>query len=611
MKKIRMASFFLLLLHLIINCMTRSASFPSKDLLGIAPQDEMYYKVASGAIKCRDGSKKFSKSQLNDDFCDCVDGTDEPGTSACPNGKFYCRNAGHTPLFVHSSRVNDGICDCCDGSDEYDGKVNCSNTCWEAGKVARERLKKKITTYQEGITLRKREIEQAKLAVAKDEAELLKLKNEEKVLKGLVQQLKERKELIEKAEEKERLQREKEEEKRKAEKEESKAEEKADSLEGESMKSSNDDKIGLLEDSPKDETDVHDNFVADVDEHDENERSQSNGAEQHDDSNKEEESATAYKTDPLDTGSKATDGSENSESLSREELGRIVGSRWTGKKSDEQQSVEVDAAENHEEPPKDENEEEYTNGYDTENEDDHHKYDDDDDSDDQIDEDLEEEDHVSSSSYKYDSDDESNLSDMTSTSNPTWLEKVQQTVRKIMQAVNLFQTPVDKSEADHIRKEYEESTARLSKMQSRISSLTEKLKKDFGPEKEFYSYYGRCLESKQNKYVYKICPFKQATQEEGHSTTRLGNWEKFEDSYRIMHFSNGDKCWNGPDRSLKVRLRCGLKNEVTDVGEPSRCEYEALLSTPAVCVEGKLKELQDKLDLLNKEQPTRQGHDEL
>lgn len=32
------------------------------------------------------------------------------GTSACPNGKFYCRNAGHAPLFMFSSRVNDGIC---------------------------------------------------------------------------------------------------------------------------------------------------------------------------------------------------------------------------------------------------------------------------------------------------------------------------------------------------------------------------------------------------------------------------------------------------------------------------------------------------------------------
>lgn len=32
------------------------------------------------------------------------------GTSACPGGKFYCRNVGHTPLLVFSSRVNDGIC---------------------------------------------------------------------------------------------------------------------------------------------------------------------------------------------------------------------------------------------------------------------------------------------------------------------------------------------------------------------------------------------------------------------------------------------------------------------------------------------------------------------
>lgn len=31
-------------------------------------------------------------------------------------------------------------------------------------------------------------------------------------------------------------------------------------------------------------------------------------------------------------------------------------------------------------------------------------------------------------------------------------------------------------------------------------------------------------------------------------------WDKFEDSYRVMVFSNGDKCWNGPDRSLKVLI---------------------------------------------------------
>lgn len=56
--------------------------------------------------------------------------------------------------------------------------------------MARDKLRKKIATYQEGVTLRKQEVERAKLGLAKDEAELSKLKDEEKILKGLVQQLK-------------------------------------------------------------------------------------------------------------------------------------------------------------------------------------------------------------------------------------------------------------------------------------------------------------------------------------------------------------------------------------------------------------------------------------
>lgn len=83
-----------------------------------------------------------------------------------------------------------------------------------------------------------------------------------------------------------------------------------------------------------------------------------------------------------------------------------------------------------------------------------------------------------------------------------------------------------------MRKEYDESSGKLSKIQSRISSLKQKLKQDFGipktwrkpflivilftlactrirfqylqiitagPEKEFYSFYGQCFESKENK----------------------------------------------------------------------------------------------------------------
>lgn len=102
-------------------------------ILGIHPLDEKYFN--SELIKCKDGSKIFNRDRINDNFCDCVDGTDEPGTSACPTGKFYCRNVGSMPRFLFSSRVNDRICDCCDGSDEYDGNIDCPNTCIMGGNV--------------------------------------------------------------------------------------------------------------------------------------------------------------------------------------------------------------------------------------------------------------------------------------------------------------------------------------------------------------------------------------------------------------------------------------------------------------------------------------------
>lgn len=619
MKQLSLILFFSLFCTIFFGLIRRSASVPSTDLLGIPPEDESYYKAlsTSGAMKCKDGSKKFTKSQLNDDFCDCPDGTDEPGTSACPDGKFYCRNAGHAPLFMFSSRVNDGICDCCDGSDEYDGQVKCSNTCWEAGKVARDRLKKKIATFQEGVTLRKQEIEQAKLAIAKDEAELSKLKNEEKVLKGLVEQLKEHKEKIEKAEEKERSQKEKE-EKEKKEAEEAQREKSKDveevSSQGKPLESTNDDHIGLLEDSPSDK-DVVEHSLDPVHELEYAERSGKDepltNEVQEDSAKKEEDSSVAHDSGS-DINIEEKDASENTEALSKEELGRLVASRWTrdntGQQTGEVDDGKDDRHEISEEAPDDAHDEEYE-GYESESEDDSQKYNEDDEEEDHV-EDFEEEKHDDfSSPYRSVSDDELDVSDITTSSSPSWLEKIQQTVRNILQAVNLFQTPVDVSEAARVRKEYDESSSKLSKIQSRISSLTKKLNQDFGPEKEFYSFYSKCFEIKQNKYVYKICPFKQASQEEGHSTTRLGNWDKFEDAYKAILFSSGDKCWNGPDRSLKVRLRCGLKNEATDVDEPSRCEYVALLSTPVLCVEEKLKELQDKLDLMNKQQP--QSHDEL
>jgi hypothetical protein len=67
---------------------------------------------------CRNGIQFIALNYVNDDYCDCNDGSDEPGTSACSNTKvlFECADRRKS---IPTSMVNDGIRDCVDGSDEY------------------------------------------------------------------------------------------------------------------------------------------------------------------------------------------------------------------------------------------------------------------------------------------------------------------------------------------------------------------------------------------------------------------------------------------------------------------------------------------------------------
>jgi hypothetical protein len=68
----------------------------------------------------------------------------------------------------------------------------------------------------------------------------------------------------------------------------------------------------------------------------------------------------------------------------------------------------------------------------------------------------------------------------------------------------------------------------------------------------------RCFHADVDKYVYEICPFKDAHQRDGAAATSLGAWKGFEDAHAAMLFAGGQHCWNGPQRSIKARLPAAL-----------------------------------------------------
>ena len=187
-------------------------------LRGVDPALAARYESSKGSFTCFDRSKSLPFGQVNDNFCDCLDGSDEPGklwcclsneqcmvssihfpagTSACANGVFYCRNRGHEPLRVNASMVDDGICgelthilptcllahstphthartDCCDGTDEPKGR--CQSTCLAAGADMRKALRAQAAAFSAGAAKREAYVKEAGGKRAAWQAQLTKAK---------------------------------------------------------------------------------------------------------------------------------------------------------------------------------------------------------------------------------------------------------------------------------------------------------------------------------------------------------------------------------------------------------------------------------------------------
>lgn len=85
--------------------------------------------------------------------------------------------------------------------------------------------------------------------------------------------------------------------------------------------------------------------------------------------------------------------------------------------------------------------------------------------------------------------------------------------------------------------------------------------------------------------MYEVCPYGKATQSEANRPVTLGEHEFDDDEDGVLKFKNGFPCWNGPSRSLLVRLECGPEDRILQVSEPAKCEYEAIMETPLMCAE--------------------------
>ncbi|XP_034413114.1 glucosidase 2 subunit beta-like [Cyclopterus lumpus] len=160
--------------HVIIAAVLWCGFADSRKIRGVAPSYKRFYRQRKSFL-CIHGSKIIPFEQVNDDYCDCDDGSDEPGTSACPRGRFYCTNLGFRPHYIPSSRVNDGICDCCDASDEYNSHAHCQNTCWNLGQRERAYVAGQMRTLDEGLQLKQQLIEEGLLLWRENQAQLREL----------------------------------------------------------------------------------------------------------------------------------------------------------------------------------------------------------------------------------------------------------------------------------------------------------------------------------------------------------------------------------------------------------------------------------------------------
>ena len=496
--------------------------------------------TTANTFTCLDGSKTIKLSRLNDDYCDCKDGSDEPGTAACTfpvtgslnpdvisreTFRFQCTNTGFEKLnqqFFHS-RINDGICDCCDGSDEYLNPGKCPNRCEAYSAEREEEEKRREANRQAGLKAKAELLEKASKLREDWKQEVITLEGQ---LGSLQQQLDDaeaevaKQEIIEKEKRKE--------------------------IHEESLKKKEIWEKEQAEKKAQREAEEEAAVAAAA----EKEKQQ---AEQEIPSEQQQATETPSETEN-------NNNNDNIECVYWRQTGGCSGTGERERQGDRTCDQLIESGHSgYCECKADGNDETYPfdcghrplkcekvcafRG-----------------ADEGFEEPISPEEAAKSSA-----------------------PPVEETFT--VDDGSSFNLP----EAADARRKRDDARVKLSSTQESIKTKKADLEKEYGSENVFLGLADSCFEKPTGEFTYKLCPMKEAFQ--GHTslgkfksfaTQTYASWGAKEDFSKQM-YEGGTHCWRGPARSCEVVLVCGPENEIKSVEEPSMCAYKMVFSTPAIC----------------------------
>ncbi|KAJ8069571.1 hypothetical protein OCU04_000010 [Sclerotinia nivalis] len=524
---------------------------------GVGPEFAKFYKSIDKFTCLSNPSISIEISKVNDDYCDCPDGSDEPGTSACtylshlsppqplqsstgssPHNTslalpgYYCKNKGHIPAYVPFTYVNDGVCDyelCCDGSDEWEGVggITCADKCADIGKEWR-RLDDIRTKAQ--IKANKKREELVKEAQGLRAGVLMKIGRTEL---EIIELEKKEEELKRKYEEVERRER------------------------GKVVKTSGEktSKVAILAAMAKTRVEELRDALTGV---------------------QAKKLALQNKVKELE-GILSRFKEERNPNFNDEGVKRAV-KAWedyaASKDAGEDEDVESQdkAVEETAKPENDGIEWEVWE--------------------------MDEEESDVDAIYKFE--------EYLPQSIRAWVHQKVTDLRIILVENGILadnaNSGSESKAVQNARSAYQTVSDDVGVKRNTLSDLKFDLEKDYGVDDIFRALKGICVSKDSGEYDYELCWMDKTSQKskKGGGNTNMGNFVRF-DKIEVdeevdaegkglgkgirttLVYENGQTCWNGPNRATTVVLGCAEKDEIWKVVEMEKCNYRMDVGTPAVC----------------------------